>query len=194
MASQESEESLRSSFVKLQKTVSDKITRVQAYIHYGASTPPNIEDLRLWITNKFGRTFIKYKISDTPSYMDIKSFHVVQSELETSFITNRNYGTVTASAPMYGMRLKASTINSETITVGIPANISTQWLNSAERLIDESLSYFKNTVTGKVITFSSMYHKGLEEVSIEDDSVVFTFATGSSLSDWECVFCINYVG
>lgn len=194
MASSESEESLRNSFVKLQKTVSDKLTRLKLAIHYGAATPTNIEDLQLWVINKFGRTFIKYKINDTPSYMDVKNFQVVQSALETSFITGRNYGTATASTPMYGMRLKAPTINSETITVGIPASISTLWSNSAERLIDESLSYFKNTVTGKVITFSSMYHKGLEEVSIEDDSVVFTFATGSSLSDWECVFCINYVG
>lgn len=194
MASPEIIENLRNSFINLQKTVSDKITILSNAIHYGAAAPSSTTGLRLWVINKFGRTFIKYKINDTPSYIDIKGFSVLPSALETPFITTQNYGNGTSSTPIWGIRLKVPTVNSTALSVSIPTGALAQWSASAERFIDESKSYFKNTVSGKVITFSSMYSKGLEEVSIEDDSIVLTFVAGSSLSDWECHLCANYVG
>lgn len=194
MASQESVDNLRSSFINLQKTVSAKLNILSNAIHYGAGAPASTEGLRLWVINKFGRTFIKYKINDTPTYIDVKNFSLLPDAIEVPFVTNINYGTGTSSTPMMGMRLKAPTLNSTSLSIGIPASALTQWTNSSERFLDDSKSYFKNTVTGKVITFASMYSKGLEEVSIEDDSVVLTFEAGSSLSDWECLLCVNYVG
>jgi len=194
MASPEVIENLRTSFINLQKTVSDKISILSNAIHYGAAAPSSTSGLRLWVINKFGRTFIKYKINDTPAYIDVKGFSVFPSEIETPFITTNNYGNGTSSTPMWGLRLKAPTINSTALSISIPSIASSQWSGSSERFIDESKSYFKNTVSGKVITFSSMYSKGLEEVSIENDSVVLTFAAGSSLNDWECQLCVNYIG
>lgn len=191
MADESNVDALRDKFTKLHRSVNDKLNSL---FHSGVSAPlaSAIPDLKLWLANSNGRYFFKYKTSDAPSYIDVKSHVVVPTAFDTRFMTNKNYGDVTTSTPIYGIRLLAASINASTITLQIPVSHITAWNNSDLKTIDESLSYFKHTVTGQVLTFTSMYHNGMQTVSLESDSVVIAFDTGLSLSDWECVVCVNY--
>lgn len=157
---------------------------------------PSFNNKKLEIlTNSYGRWKLKFWPDDESEVSsELLPYTNVPSSYNEAFLTTDNLkksgNDEWDSKPIYGMLLKVPSINADTITLTIPGLMGTKWPSRDFKQIDESLSYFYNSTTDDRITFSSMYHLGLQTVSL-NNSVVLNFATGSSLSDWEMVICIK---
>ena len=189
MSDQSTKDSLSSEARALFKTID---TKLKELIHYGSSQPSNVTNLKLWFSYVNNRLQLKFKTNDTPTYIDVAKPAVIPSVSNLRFITRNDYGDASSVKPVYCIRLEAPLPVSSNLALLLPTSFTAEWNNASFQSIDESLSYFENTVTGNKITFSSMFHKGMTEASIVTDGVRLSFDGVNDLSDWKAYVYLKY--